>query len=83
MKITPIDVSAIPETGNGNATRHRIRQIEAFLESGAAAAEVTDFGGKPGNVASALASAAKVHGYRCTAVTRGTRVFLVRTDRGE
>lgn len=82
MKITPIDVSDIPETGNGNQTKHRIRQIEAFLASGVEAAEVTDFSPVSArNVANSLADSARRHGYRCTAVSRGERVFLLRTDR--
>ena len=81
MKLTPIDLSDIPESRNGNLTKHRIRQIEAFLESGEAAAEVTDYGaGSPENVAAALASAARRHKYRARAITRGGRVFLLRMD---
>jgi hypothetical protein len=82
MKLTPIDLSQIPETGNGNATRHRIRQIEAFLESGAEAAELTEFGpGTANNVASALNDAAKAHRYRAHAISRGDRVFLIRDEK--
>ena len=79
MKMMPIGMELIPETGNGNVTKHRIRQIEAFMESGEAAAEVTDFAPmKASHLATALAAAAKRHGYRVQAVQRGERVFLIR-----
>ena len=83
MKLVPIDLSDIPETGNGGVTKHRIRQIEAFLESGAEAVEVLEYKGDAGNVATALAAAAHRHGYAATAICRRGRVFLVRKDRAD
>ena len=82
MTLQPISLDDIPATGNGNTTRHRIRQIERFLETGEEAAEVLDFGGmSAANISASLADAARRHRLAATAIRRGERVFLVRTDR--